>query len=90
MAGGSQEADAEDGVEGDDDTEPPVPAFGAVLPPTAGEAATDASGGFAPAAGPLIALVGVVSAAAVVFFGIIPSPLFDFAWHAGRAITGIF
>jgi hypothetical protein len=25
-----------------------------------------------------------------VFFGIIPSPLFTFAWHAGRAITGIF
>jgi hypothetical protein len=35
-------------------------------------------------------LVGLVSAAAVVFFGIIPSPLFDFAWHAGHAITGIF
>ncbi len=38
---------------------------------------------------PEIVFVGVVSAAAVVFFGIFPSPLFTFAWHAGRAITGI-
>jgi hypothetical protein len=37
-----------------------------------------------------VALVGAVFAAAVVFFGIIPSPLFNFAWHAGRAISGLF
>ena len=29
-------------------------------------------------------------AAASIVFGIFPSPLFDFAAHAGRAITGIF
>jgi hypothetical protein len=34
--------------------------------------------------------VGVVFAAAVIFFGIIPSPLFTFAWHAGHAISGLF
>jgi NADH-quinone oxidoreductase subunit N len=39
---------------------------------------------------PETAIVGVVFAAAVVFFGIIPSPLFDFAWHAGHAITRLF
>jgi NADH-quinone oxidoreductase subunit N len=39
---------------------------------------------------PAVALVGVVFAAAVVFFGIIPSPLFNFAWYAGHAITGLF
>jgi hypothetical protein len=37
-----------------------------------------------------VLFVGVVFAAAVVFFGIFPSPLFNFAWHAARAITGIF
>jgi NADH-quinone oxidoreductase subunit N len=39
---------------------------------------------------PEIAFVGAFFGAAVVFFGIIPSPLFNFAWHAGHAITGIF
>ncbi len=39
---------------------------------------------------PAVVLVAVVFAAAVVFFGIIPSPLFNFAWHAGHAITGLF
>jgi NADH-quinone oxidoreductase subunit N len=39
---------------------------------------------------PAVVLVGVVFAAAVIFFGIIPSPLFTFAWHAGHAITGLF
>jgi hypothetical protein len=28
--------------------------------------------------------------AASVFFGVFPSPLFDFAAHAGHAIGGIF
>ena len=39
---------------------------------------------------PVVTLVAVVFAAAVVFFGIIPSPLFNFAWHAGHAISGLF
>ena len=37
-----------------------------------------------------VAGVALAFAAAVVFFGIIPSPLFRFAAHAGRAITGLF
>jgi NADH-quinone oxidoreductase subunit N len=49
-----------------------------------------AGGGWGLRHRPEVALVGVGSAAAVVFFGIIPSPLFDFAWHAGHAIAGLF
>jgi NADH-quinone oxidoreductase subunit N len=37
-----------------------------------------------------ILLVAVVFGAANVFFGIFPSPLFTFAAHAGRALTGLF
>jgi NADH-quinone oxidoreductase subunit N len=37
-----------------------------------------------------VAFVAVVFAAATIFFGIFPSPLFNFAAHAGRAITGLF
>jgi NADH-quinone oxidoreductase subunit N len=39
---------------------------------------------------PEVALVAAVFAAAAVFFGIVPSPLFDLAAHAGRAIGGLF
>jgi hypothetical protein len=39
---------------------------------------------------PEIAFVGLLSAAAMIFFGIIPQPLFTFAWHAAHAITGLF
>src|SRR5437764_1027879 len=62
---------------------------GGLAPIAGGSQEADAAEG-PPAAGPQVALVGLASAAAVVFFGIIPSPLFTFAWHAGHAITGIF
>jgi hypothetical protein len=39
---------------------------------------------------PEVALVACVFAAAAVFFGIIPSPLFHLAAHAGRALSGLF
>jgi NADH-quinone oxidoreductase subunit N len=39
---------------------------------------------------PEVVLVGVVFAVAAVVFGIIPSPLFHFAAHAGHAIAGLF
>ena len=39
---------------------------------------------------PEVALVAAVFAAAAVVFGIVPSPLFDLAAHAGRAIGGLF
>jgi NADH-quinone oxidoreductase subunit N len=39
---------------------------------------------------PGVLAVGLVSAAAAIFFGIIPGPLFHFVQHAGKAIPGIF
>jgi NADH-quinone oxidoreductase subunit N len=39
---------------------------------------------------PEVVFVGLVATAAMIFFGIIPSPLFNFAWHAAHAITGLF
>ncbi len=48
----------------------------------------------APAGGPRfepeIAFVATLAAAASIFFGIVPSPLFNFAAHAGRALGGLF
>jgi NADH-quinone oxidoreductase subunit N len=37
-----------------------------------------------------VTLVALLFAAACVFFGIFPTPLFQFAAHAGRALTGVF
>jgi NADH-quinone oxidoreductase subunit N len=39
---------------------------------------------------PEVIFVAVGAAAATIFFGVWPSPLFDFARHAGRALTGLF
>jgi hypothetical protein len=38
---------------------------------------------------PEVALVGALFAGAAIFFGIFPSPLFDFAAHAGQALSGL-
>ena len=44
------------------------------------------------AGGPVaeVAFVAVLFGAASIFFGIFPSPLFQLAAHAGRALTGLF
>jgi NADH-quinone oxidoreductase subunit N len=39
---------------------------------------------------PEIAVVAGLFAAATIFFGIIPGPLFHFAAHAGAALSGLF
>jgi len=39
---------------------------------------------------PEVVFVGIVFAAACIVFGILPSPLFHLASHAGAALTGIF
>jgi NADH-quinone oxidoreductase subunit N len=78
IAGGSQEAD---------ESGPPAPVRGGGL-----------TGDLAPSEPPVVAgtlqfevaYVALAFAAAMIFFGIIPSPLFDFVAHAGRAITGLF
>ncbi len=78
----------------------------AALAPIAGAAPSEEElvAGFPPAEGsgvvappddtgvphPEVVLVAGVFAAASVFFGIIPSPLFDFASHAGAALPGLF
>ena len=78
IAGGSQEADAEAG--------------GGGAPGAAGGG--EPAPGAAPVARPVVqlevAFVAIVFAAATVFFGIFPSPLFNFAAHAGSAIAGLF
>jgi NADH-quinone oxidoreductase subunit N len=43
-----------------------------------------------PAAWVPIAAVAVLFAAATIFFGIVPQPLFHLANHAGQAISGLF
>jgi NADH-quinone oxidoreductase subunit N len=51
-------------------------------------------GGWSPEAmgraQPEVLAVAVIAAAAVVFFGIIPSPLFDAAKDVGTALSGVF
>jgi NADH-quinone oxidoreductase subunit N len=65
------------------DAPPVAPATG--RPALAGgDAAADA-----PRAQPEVWLVALVFAAATLFFGIIPSPLFDLAVRAGEAIPGL-
>jgi NADH-quinone oxidoreductase subunit N len=53
----------------------------------------DASAGAAAEGSTLhfeVAYVALAFAAAVIFFGIFPSPLFNFAAHAGHALAGLF
>jgi NADH-quinone oxidoreductase subunit N len=79
IAGGSPEADAE---------------------PTPIPAAMQGNGGSEPTGSwplpneavgkPEVVFVAVVFAAASIFFGIFPQPLFTLAEHAGRAIPGLF
>jgi NADH-quinone oxidoreductase subunit N len=81
IAGGSQEAD------GMDSEGPTAPVAGG-LPDDAASAAPVAPG--RPSLQLEVAFVAVAFAAAAIFFGIIPSPLFDFVSHAAHAITGLF
>src|SRR6185437_4318397 len=39
---------------------------------------------------PEVLLVALVSGAAAIFFGIVPTPLFELVHHAGGALTGLF
>jgi NADH-quinone oxidoreductase subunit N len=79
---------------------PPDP--GALPALAGGSPALDEQGGLASAAGdaemlgppagglqPEVAFVAVLAAAATIFFGVIPQPLFDFVHHAGSSL-GLF
>ncbi len=94
IAGGSQQAD---------DPPPPAGKAPSGAAPAPGDSPTPVSGGVPDelTAGDLphvtagilqfeVAYVALAFAAAVVFFGIIPSPLFHFAAHAGHALAGLF
>jgi NADH-quinone oxidoreductase subunit N len=88
IAGGSPEADAQGGAL------PPI-AGGSPAADAEGEAGGSAEPSEWPGTAssvpqPEVALVACVFAAAAVFFGIIPSPLFHLAAHAGRALSGLF
>jgi NADH:ubiquinone oxidoreductase subunit 4 (subunit M) len=37
-----------------------------------------------------VVLVALAFAAATIFFGIVPQPLFDLANHAAQSLTGLF
>ncbi|MBV9467017.1 MAG: NADH-quinone oxidoreductase subunit N [Solirubrobacterales bacterium] len=72
----------------------PVAAGGEALAPIAGGSpAADAGAWPTPARSipyPEVAFVALLFAAASVLFGIVPSPLFHLAAHAGHALSGIF
>jgi NADH-quinone oxidoreductase subunit N len=76
IAGGSPEADEEIRVPQPGAPEPPPPSRLRIGGLTIPQ--------------PEVALVAVVFAAATIFFGIVPQPLFDFAAHAGHALTALF
>jgi NADH-quinone oxidoreductase subunit N len=59
-------------------------------PPSASAGPTGFSAAMGTMPHPEVALVAVVFAAASIFFGIIPGPLFDLAAHAGSSLAGIF
>jgi NADH-quinone oxidoreductase subunit N len=98
MAGGSQEADASGEVPGasqeaDASRELPGGSPAGHASADVPGSVEDASVGAAAEAPTLhfeVAYVALAFAAAVIFFGIFPSPLFHFAAHAGHAIAGLF
>ncbi len=96
IAGGSPEADAEPPIAGgspEADAEQPPVAGGSLgadgePPPARAEPAHEELAPPPTTPQPEIGLVAVLFAAAAVFFGIFPSPLFHLAAHAGNALVG--
>jgi NADH-quinone oxidoreductase subunit N len=93
IAGASQEADEDAAAGGAGDA---ADVFSAAQVSGAGGPAQD-SGAGGPAQDtprsafqPEVVFVAGVFAAAAIFFGIFPSPLFSFAAHAGTALVGLF
>ncbi len=87
IVGGSPEAELPPITGGSPEADPPPPVAGPRLrkdetPPDPTLAPEKPHQG--------ILAVGAVFSAATIFFGIIPSPLFHFAEHAGKAIPGLF
>jgi NADH-quinone oxidoreductase subunit N len=97
IAGGSQEADDAPDEAHDAPAESPTPAGPAAPasggpPPAAPASGEPPPGARTPAQAipqPDITLVAMVFAAASVFFGIVPGPLFHLVAHAGNALAGL-
>jgi NADH-quinone oxidoreductase subunit N len=99
IAGGSQEADsASDGGQAaaDDGGQAAADDGGQAAADDGGQAAADDGGHAAFPLGratsiplPEVAFVALLFAAASIFFGIFPSPLFDLVNHAGSALSGL-
>ena len=83
MAGGSQEADErhlgepDGGPQADDGEDPPTEPVARQRGPS-----------WLPDH-PALVFVAVLFAAATIFFGIVPQPLFDLAHHAGQSLAGL-
>jgi NADH-quinone oxidoreductase subunit N len=97
IAGGSPEADNESATPDADTDRAPDPHFGGALEKTPAQESESPGAARAPEPGrperpppPELAGIAVLFGAAIVFFGIFPSPLFSLATHAGQAISGLF
>ncbi len=89
IAGGSPEADPPAPIAGGSpEADPPAPVAGGLIEAEEWEEGAGAAG--AARAYPEVPFVAVVFAAAVIFFGIFPSPLFHAAAHAANALPGLF
>jgi NADH-quinone oxidoreductase subunit N len=68
----------------------PLPGGGPLPALAGGSPELDAAG--APTSGVQgeVVFVALLAAAATIFFGIIPQPLFDLVHHAGSALSGLF
>ena len=89
IAGGSQEAEDPDDPEEADGADRSQDADGGPDTGSGESQKRPERRSWLPPHAPLI-LVAVVFAAATIFFGIVPQPLFHLADHAGRAISGLF
>ena len=88
IAGASPEADEPPPpapAQGEQDIRVPVPGEVPEPPPP-----SEVTVGPVRVVQPEVAFVALLFAGATIFFGIFPSPLFDFAAHAGHAIAGLF
>jgi NADH-quinone oxidoreductase subunit N len=85
-----REAPASEGQPGRSDapTTAPPPAGGPLPALAGGSPELDAE--LPTGTQPEVVLVAVLAGAAIVFFGIIPQPLFDLVHHAGSALGGLF
>ena len=69
---------------------PRVPAPGSLPALAGGSPELDEQPALQGTAQPEVLLVALLAAAATIFFGIVPQPLFDLVHHAGTSLAGLF